>query len=116
MEARPQNLAEAAASYENERLPESRALVRLVRKVFPYQYNHVPWRFALSIAKIMAQMKLHRWSGKLIDEPTFRLCQDERISYTELERRMIRSDVYFYGIIACIGGLIGYLVYMVFPG
>lgn len=113
LETQPQDLAHAALSYETERLPESRALVRLVRKVFPYQYNHVPWRFALSLSKIIAQMKLHRWTGKLIDEPTFRLCQDERLSYTELERRMIRSDIYFFGILASIAGLIGYMAYTV---
>lgn len=114
LETQPQDLAHAALSYETQRMPESRALVRLVRKVFPYQYNHVPWRFALSLSKIIAQMKLHRWTGKLIDEPTFRLCQDERISYTELERRMIRSDIYFYGILASIAGLIGFTAYTVF--
>lgn len=111
METDPQDFSRAAASFETKRLPETRALVRLVRKVFPYQYNHVPWRFALSLSKIIAQMQLHRWSGKLIDEPTFRLCQDERISYTELERRMIRSDIYFYGILASIVGLISYIGY-----
>lgn len=111
IEAHPGDLEMAATTYEAKRLPESKALVRLVRKVFPYQYNHVPWRFALSLSKIIAQMKLHKWSHKLIDEPTFRLCQDERISYTELERRMIRTDVYFYGILTSIVGLISFLVY-----
>ena len=114
MEAQPQDVEQAATHYETKRLPEARALVRLVRTVFPYQYNHVPWRFGVSLAKILAQMKIHRWSGRLIDEPTFRLCQDERISYTELERRMIRTDVYFYGIVASIAGLIGFLIYTVF--
>lgn len=113
METQPQSLAHAALSYETKRLPESRALVRLVRKVFPYQYNHVPWRFALSLSKIIAQMKLHHWTGKLIDEPIFRLCQDERISYTELERRMIRADIYFYGILASIAGVFGFTAYTV---
>ena len=56
-------------------------------------------------------MKIHRWSGRLIDEPTFRLCQDERISYTELERRMIRTDLYFYAILASIVGLLTYALY-----
>ena len=116
IEAEPRDLAVAAAAYETKRLPESRALVRLVRKVFPYQYNQVPWRFGLSLAKILAQMKLHRWSGKLLDEPIFRLCQDERISYPELERRMIRTDLYFYGILASITGIIGFLVYTALLG
>ena len=114
IEAQPQDLKSAAISYESKRLPESRALVRLVRTVFPYQYNHVPWRFGLSLTKILTQMMLHRLSGKLIDEPTFRLSQDERISYTELERRMIRADIYFYGVLASILGLFGYLIYSVF--
>lgn len=108
MEAQPGSVALAAKAYEAERLPEARALVRLVRKVFPYQYNQVPWRFGLSLSKLLAQMKLHQWSGKLLDEPTFRLCQDERISYTELERRMIRTDLYLYGLLIGVAALLFY--------
>ena len=50
--------ARAASIYEKARLPEARALTRLVRSVFPYQYNHVPWRFNLSMIKLLTQMGL----------------------------------------------------------
>ena len=86
----------ACKSYETARLPEAKALVRLVKTVFPYQYNHVPWRFNLSLVKMLSQMMLHRLSGGLIDEPAFRLSQNEKISFTELERRKVKTDRIFY--------------------
>lgn len=104
------NISAAARRYEKARLPESRALVRLVRKVFPYQYNHVPWRFKLSMAKFLGQLGLTKISGGLIDEPGFRLSQDERLSFTELERRIFMTDVTFYGLLAAIFGGLAYLI------
>lgn len=96
------------------RLPESQALTRLVRTVFPHQYRHVPWRFNFSLAKLLAQIGLARISGGLIDEPTFRLSQDERITYTQLERRRIMTDATFYAIL--VGSIVGlyYLVRLIF--
>jgi hypothetical protein len=80
----------------------------LVRRVFPHQYNHVPWRFQLSLAKFLAQLGLSKLSFGLVDEPGFRLCQDERISYTECERRIRRTDLTLYTVmIATLAGLGG---------
>ena len=110
IDTQPDNLAEAAMIYEKARLPESRALTRLVRTVFPHQYRHVPWRFNISLAKILAQISLARISGGLIDEPTFRLSQDERISYTALERRKMMTDATFYTILL---GIVVGLIYLV---
>lgn len=99
--ARPETgISEAAARFEEARLPEVRALVRLVRKVFPYQYNHVPWRLKLFMAKFLAQLGLSKLSLGLIDEPGFRLCQDERLSYTEVEKRIRRAELTFYALLA----------------
>ena len=114
IEAQPDNLTEAAKTYEKTRLPESQALTRLVRTVFPHQYRHVPWRFNFSLAKLLAQIGLARISGGLIDEPTFRLSQDERITYTQLERRRIMTDATFYAIL--VGSIVGlyYLVRLIF--
>ena len=114
LEASPSNVEQAATQYQKERLPESRALVRLVRKVFPYQYNHVPWRFKLSLAKILLQMNMHRWTGGFIDEPIFRLSQKETLTYTELERRKKRSDILFYAILAVFFAVIIWLILKLF--
>jgi len=74
-------MTDAIAEYEEERLPESRALVRLVGTVFPYQYNHVPWRFNLSMMKFLIQLGISKITGGLVYEPAFRDTQDERLSY-----------------------------------
>jgi 2-polyprenyl-6-methoxyphenol hydroxylase-like FAD-dependent oxidoreductase len=109
LEEATHGLSDAGDRFERERLPESRALVRLVRRVFPHQYNHVPWRFQLSLAKFLAQLGLSKLSFGLVDEPGFRLCQDERISYTECERRIRRTDLTLYTVmtatLAGLGGL-----------
>ena len=102
LENTPDDIEAACNSYETARLPEAKALVRLVKTVFPYQYNHVPWRFNLSLVKMLSQMMLHRLSGGLIDEPAFRLSQNEKISFTELERRKIKTDRIFYCLLAFI--------------
>lgn len=102
LENTPDDIEAACNSYETARLPEAKALVRLVKTVFPYQYNHVPWRFNLSLVKMLSQMMLHRLSGGLIDEPAFRLSQNEKISFTELERRKVKTDRIFYCLLAFI--------------
>ncbi len=107
----PDNIAEAALRYEKKRLPESRALVRLVRTVFPYQYNHVPWRFNVSLAKLLAQIGLAKITNGLINEPTFRLSQDERLSYTALERKKNMTDATFYALLAVLIGGLGYFIW-----
>jgi len=104
----------AFEKYEANRLPESRALVRLVRSVFPYQYNHVPWRLKVSITKLLLQMMIHRISFGLIDEPTFRLSQNERIAFTELKRKKTRTDAWFYLILFGIIFVIGWLIHSLF--
>ena len=89
--------------------------MRLVRKVFPYQYNHVLWRFKLSLAKILLQMNIHRWTGGFIDEPIFRLSQKETLTYTELERRKKRPGILFYVILVVVFTVIMWLISIHFP-
>ena len=114
LEELPSNIELAAKKYEKERLPESRALVRLVRKVFPYQYNHVPWRFKISMAKFFMQLGLTKISGGLIDPPGFKLCQNEKLSYRDLEKRILMTDATLYAALALILGGVFYLISKVF--
>jgi len=93
------NLADATSRYEETRLLESRALVRLVKTVFPYQYNHVPWRLKLSLFKFFVQVGISKITGGLIAQPGFRLSQDHRPSYTEMERRIVIADLIYYFLI-----------------
>ena len=106
--------AAAAARFEAIRLPESRALVRLVKTVFPHQYNHVPWRFKISMAKFFAQLALNKISGGLIDPPGFKLCQDERLGYQDLEKRILMTDLTLYAILTIIFGGLFYLMAGIF--
>jgi len=114
LETHDQNYVKAIAVYEAERLPESRALVRLVKTVFPYQYNHVPWRLKLSLVKFFAQIGISKITAGLIAQPGFRLCQDHTISYTQMERRIKTADLVFYAIILMIFAAMLYFVFRVF--
>jgi len=94
-----QKISDGVAQYEIERLPESRALVRLVGKVFPYQYNQIPWRFNLSMVKFLIQLGISKITGGLIDQPAFRLTQNDRLTYQAIEQRMVITDAIFYIIV-----------------
>ena len=112
--AKDGSISAAAARYETARLPESRALVRLVKKVFPHQYNHIPWRFKISMAKFFAQLTLNKISGGLIDPPGFKLSQDERLGYQELEKRIFKTDLTLYVILIVILSALIYLAKRLF--
>lgn len=112
--AKDGSISAAAARYETARLPESRALVRLVKKVFPHQYNHIPWRFKISMAKFFAQLTLNKISGGLIDPPGFKLSQDERLGYQELEKRIFKTDLTLYVILSVILSALIYLAKRLF--
>ncbi|MEM1231676.1 MAG: NAD(P)/FAD-dependent oxidoreductase [Pseudomonadota bacterium] len=83
----PQALGAGLRAYAAEREPEHAALVRLVQRVHPYQYNQVPWRLKLWTARFLFQLLLHRGSRGLIEMPGFMLSQLHRISFTEMEQR-----------------------------
>lgn len=90
------DIAGAIANYEEARLPNSRALVRLVKNTFPYQYNQVPWRLRLSVLMFFIQIGISKLSLGLVDQPALRLTQDHRPSFVEIEKRAARADLIFY--------------------
>lgn len=108
------SLADATARYEDARLSESRALVRMVKTVFPYQYNHVPWRLKLSLIKFFGQVGINKITGGLVDQPGFRLTQDHRLSYTEIEKRIAKADLIFYIIVIMILAVFLYFIFWPF--
>ncbi len=75
------------ASYAALREPEHAALVRLVQRVHPYQYNQVPWRLKLWTVRFLVQFLLYRASAGFVEMPGFMLSQRHRMPFTEMERR-----------------------------
>ena len=86
------DLDAALRAYEHERLPDSAALVRLVQTVYPYQYNHAPWRLRLWTAKFVLSMLMHKALPASFDKPAVMLVQDHDVAYRDIERRIARNQ------------------------
>ena len=114
MEMSGGDIASATAQYEKARLPDSRALVRMVKTIFPYQYNQVPWRLKLSLVKFFTQIGISKLSFGLVDQPGFRLTQDHRPSFSELEKRIARVDFVFYVFVAVVLAAIMFFAFKFF--
>lgn len=52
------------------------------------------------MAKFFTQLALSEISGGLIDQPGFKLTQDEKLGYQELEKRIFKTDLTLYTILA----------------
>lgn len=102
LESSSNDIAVATARYEQARLPDSRALVRMVKRVFPYQYNQVPWRLKFSLIKFFIQIGISKVTFNLVDQPGFRLTQDHRPSFSEIEKRIAKTDFVFYAVMVAV--------------
>ena len=80
-------LDENMKEYAAHREPDQAALVRLVQRVHPYQYNQSPWRLKLWTIRFLIHLLLHRVSGRLIAMPGFMLSQCHQMSFRDMERR-----------------------------
>jgi len=100
------DLFAACSLYEKARLPNNRALVRLVQTVFPYQYNQVPWRLKLWMLKFVMQLGLNKISRGLTGPPGFLLTQQHLMDFVEMEQRRNRSEIMFYVSLGLIIGLL----------
>ena len=82
----------AVQTYATKRLPESKALVRLVQTVFPEQYGTRPWAMKRWVAKFLVGSLLNKLAPSLVDQHAFLLTQDPDLSYTQIEHRKLRSE------------------------
>lgn len=105
------NLDSALQSYEQQRLPESRDLVWMVRHTFPEQYNHRPWRLKRWIAGFLLRRWLNRIAPALFDKPAFLLAQDPSLSFAEMRRRKQRTDRNVRALLSALALLAGLLVW-----
>lgn len=103
--ARDGDISGACADVEARRLPENRALVGLVRRVHPYQYNQVPWRLKLWFLKFLCQRRLHRLSGGRVPLPGFVLSQKHLLDFVTMDRQTRQADRAFYACVALVLGV-----------
>ena len=92
VEAVPDDLQRACSAFENQRLPQSAALVRLVQTVFPEQYGHMPWRLKLWVAGFAVRTLLHRLAPFAFHKHAFLLVQEHWLDFETIERMKRRTD------------------------
>lgn len=94
-----EQISTAAAVFAQVRLPENKALVRLVQSVHPYQYNQIPWRLKLWMLKFVLQLGISKVTGGRVGPPGFVLSQHHRMGFVEMEQKKQRADTVFYGFV-----------------
>ena len=100
---RTDNLAQAAKDYSEERLPESRDLAWMVAKTWPEQYAHRPFLLMLWALGFFGRWGMHKVVPKVFDKPAMLLSQDPNMSFGEMRRRKLRTDIRYRGLV---GGLL----------
>lgn len=104
-------LADQLQRYESLRLPESEALVWMVRHTFPEQYNHRPWRLKRWIAGFLLRRWLNRLAPSFFDKPAFLLTQDPGLSFADMRRRKQRTDRNVRALLSALALLAGLLIW-----
>ncbi|MEM6937748.1 MAG: NAD(P)/FAD-dependent oxidoreductase [Pseudomonadota bacterium] len=102
--------AKASANYAEARVPESEALVQLVRRVHPYQYNQDPLRLKLWMMRFVFQLGLHKLSRGLVEMPGFMLSQKHLMPFTEMRRRFQRGNNTVMALGLAVGLVLGRLL------
>ena len=82
----------ATRSYAEKRLPEAKALVRLVQTVFPEQYATRKWATRKWAAQFILTKLLHKIVPFWINKPAFLLTQNPDLLYSEIERVKLRTE------------------------
>ena len=84
LNANPSNISQALASYEKNRLPEAKALVKLMKFGFPYQYNQAPIKSKLATMNVLFRLLLNKVVPFVFSPPVAFMIQDEKISYSNI--------------------------------
>ncbi|WP_414621869.1 FAD-dependent oxidoreductase [Calothrix sp. CCY 0018] len=94
------NLVEALPLYESSRLPDTKALIRLMQVGYPWQYNQAPIRQKLWNINFLVRLSLSKILPFLITPPAFFLIQNHQLSYQETLTKAERTTRILYAIIA----------------
>ncbi|MGB6298920.1 MAG: NAD(P)/FAD-dependent oxidoreductase [Rivularia sp. (in: cyanobacteria)] len=96
------NFAEALPLYESLRLPDTKALIRLMQVGYPWQYNQAPIRKKLWSINFLLRLSLSKVLPFLITPPAFFLIQNHQLSYREILTKADRTTRILYGIMVII--------------
>ena len=99
LEATNDALKEALPLLEKKRMPEIKALCRLMQFGFPYQYNQKPIMSKLFYSNFALRIGLNKILPKVFSKPAFFLIQDHKLSYTDILRRAHRTTARICGIL-----------------
>lgn len=91
LKANPSNISQALASYESNRLPEAKALMRLMKIGFPYQYNQAPIKSKLATMNVLFRLLLNKVLPSVFSPPVAFMIQDEKISYSNILKAATRT-------------------------
>lgn len=91
------SLGSRLQDYEKNRLPEVKALIRLARFGFPYQYRQ-SWRIdriraKLVLFNLLLRLALNKLSFGLIPKPSVMLMQDPDLKFSQVMRRADTTTV-----------------------
>ncbi|AFY52765.1 2-polyprenyl-6-methoxyphenol hydroxylase-like oxidoreductase [Rivularia sp. PCC 7116] len=107
LEKSKNNLSEALPLYESARLPDTKALIRLMQVGYPWQYNQAPLRKKLWSVNFLLRLALSKLLPFAFSPPAFFLVQNHQLSYSEILAKAERTTRILHIII--IGIVLGLL-------
>ncbi len=105
LERSDNNFVEALPLYESLRLPDTKALIRLMQVGYPWQYNQAPVRKKLWNINFLLRLSLSKILPFLITPPAFFMIQNHQLSYSEILNKAERTTRILYGLITILLGL-----------
>lgn len=85
------NISAAATKYEQMRIPESIALIKLMQYGYPYQYGHLPWKGKAALFNFAIRLLLNKIIPKIIHPPAFFMIQNEELPYSLIHERAMKT-------------------------
>ena len=84
-------LNDAATQFEKHRMPDVKALIKIVRVAAPFQYSQAPWRGRLWNISFLCRLLLNKALPRVYDLPLFLLIQRSEMSYREVWKKGTRG-------------------------
>ncbi len=109
LEKSQNNLSDALPLYESLRLPDTKALIRLMQVGYPWQYNQAPIRKQLWSVNFLVRLTLSKVLPFVFNPPAFFLVQNHQLSYKEILTKAEQTTRILYLIIGII--LFGLMVF-----
>jgi kynurenine 3-monooxygenase len=85
------DLATALPAYEARRLPDARALIRLVKIGYPWQYKQSKFRDVLWACNFALRMGFNKMAPRIFAPQVMRMVSDHRLAYSDITRRADRT-------------------------